>query len=571
MKRTISCLLTVTVLCGCLLCGSLTASAAQPTTTYKSNSYKDFIKYREPLTHTYQCLTQKKSLNVTYFGGSVSAGYGSNDSDRFAWRGLSVHWLMDNFPNAKINVNNSTIGGQGTYLGTYRLSHDVLCQNPDLVFIEYAINDNYSALSQERAALQYETVVRELRKAFPKCDIVTLLVTDQGVAAKLPNLYATAAGHEQMAKAYNITTLNVGGSLFRDIGGFKNWSNYFIDTVHPNDNGYGVYFKCVKEYLENMLLNTNYSGVADSNKTMPAQQSAYLLDGGRVSAFGEDMKKYVAADSKNVTYSTKKYFNLALTPYYGYYGLKQAQASACLSINFTGTELSIWTNFDHTCKISYSLDGAAAVTIGCDRNGPTQVVKKAAPGAHNVKIKAVSYGSVGNLMQVGGIFIRDASKQTVKAGHTHSFGEWETQNGKQVHYCKTCGYPEVKGGATTTTKKTSAVTTKKGETTTAQKGGTTVSTKAGETTLSTAGGGTTAVTEPGETDSSADEGETTVYTGETEPGETEPTETTVPADADPDENNGVPLWVWIAIAAVVLIGGGLAVFFATRKKPTENK
>ena len=167
----------------------------------KTKKYDKYINYRDPLTHTYNRLKNDKELNIVYFGGSVTAGYGSTNA-AYSWRGLSMKWFSEKFPDANINFINTAIGESGTYLGTFRVKQDVINKNPDLLFIEYAINDTYKGSSKDQAALQYETIVREVRTALPNCDIVTLLVTDKERSKSLPELYPTAAGHEKIAKAY---------------------------------------------------------------------------------------------------------------------------------------------------------------------------------------------------------------------------------------------------------------------------------------------------------------------------------------------------------------------------------
>ena len=45
--------------------------------------FNEYNNYRKPLTHTYKKLTEDKELTVVYFGGSVTAGYGSSDPAKY--------------------------------------------------------------------------------------------------------------------------------------------------------------------------------------------------------------------------------------------------------------------------------------------------------------------------------------------------------------------------------------------------------------------------------------------------------------------------------------------------------
>lgn len=396
--------------------GEHTSTAEKPKTDYQYNDFADYIQYRKALTHTYQKLTEDKELRIVYFGGSVTAGYGSSNG-AYSWRGLSEEWFRNTFPDADITAINTAIGESGTFLGTYRLQKDVIDQKPDLLFIEYAINDKYKGSSEEVAALQYETIVREVKQALPQCDIVTLLVTDRSTADLMPDLYPTASGHEKMAALYDISTVNVGKSLVDSMKNYKNgqeWGQYFIDTVHPTDAGYRKYYDCLEEFLKNSLLCTDFDGIAVRCDDEIPVQSAYLLDGDRRSIMGEDMKEYVLSETKGFSYSTAQYYGPAQTPHNGFYYARKA-VDAEIAFRFSGTEFAIWTNFYQSSQIRYSVDGGDYKTIACDNHAPTQIVSGLTAGEHVIRIRPITYGSdTGDIMKIGAVFTRDAAKQTTK-------------------------------------------------------------------------------------------------------------------------------------------------------------
>lgn len=383
-----------------------------------TNNYSDYINYRAPLSNTYKKLTEDKELRVLYFGGSVTAGYGgswdSTINDRaYSWRYQSYKWFKTNFPEAEITQINTAIGESGTFLGTYRLEEDVIAKNPDLIFIEYAINDYYKGSSKEVAALQYETVVREVKKALPDCDIVTLLVTDKDVAG---TLFDTAAGHEEMAEYYNISTVNVGLALWNAIGKTTdNWSTYFTDIVHPTDAGYNEYYKCLEEYLNNELLYKKFSSTEKSVE-LGVVKSEHLLDGNRTAAMGDKLSEYVVAEkSSGFTYIADEYFaGSSGAPHYGFYQTDGASTDAQITFKFSGTEFAFWTNFYNDSEIKYSIDGGDYVTTKCDSHAPTQVITGLNSAEHTITIIPVIYGSNTTNMKIHAIFTRDETQQTLK-------------------------------------------------------------------------------------------------------------------------------------------------------------
>ena len=367
-----------------------------------------YIHYRKPLTNTYRKLTQDKELKVVYFGGSVTAGYGSSDRDKVSWRALSAKWLREHFPQANIRDVNSAIGESGTFLGVYRLERDILSQTPDLLFIEYAINDYFFGSTEEEAALQYETIVREVKERFPQCDIVTIL-TDCRETAEAGKLYSTAMGHEKIASAYQISTIHVGKALVDSLPCLcdEEWKKYFIDIVHPTDAGYLAYYKCVEKYLQNSLLTSP----PDINSALETEivpiQSEYLLDGNRVY---QDCNRDMLKESAGFYYSQDTYLALTQTPYEGYIYAENNEAE--FVYRFHGTEIAMLSNFKSESKILYSIDGSEWGEKQCSTHNPTVIATHLESREHVLRLRPVFTERSPEQMKIAVIFTRDEAKET---------------------------------------------------------------------------------------------------------------------------------------------------------------
>src|SRR5580698_5367485 len=81
-----------------------------------------------------------QEVRVGYLGGSITAAPG--------WRVKSLKWLQEQYPAAKLSEINAAIGGTGSDLGVFRAQHDVLQFKPDLLFVEFAVNDGGAAPEQ---------------------------------------------------------------------------------------------------------------------------------------------------------------------------------------------------------------------------------------------------------------------------------------------------------------------------------------------------------------------------------------------------------------------------------------
>lgn len=369
--------------------------------------YSNYINYRSPLKHTYDCLMQDNHINIVYFGGSVTAGYGSTDAESKSWRALSVKWFRDKFPDAVINDIHAAIGESGSYLGTYRLERDVLSQNPDLVFIEFAVNDYFNGATRNIAGKQYETIIREIKREFPLCDIVTLIAETKDTAESVVP-YPAALGYERISYAYDIPMLFVGKSLVDSMNkGKDEWDKYFIDIVHPNDLGYKQYYCCVEEFLHNSLLCSGLENLKLEFKELRNVVSRELLDGDRkyLICNEEDLK-----NSKGFLYSDEIYKNLPNTPYVGYIYTDRVDAE--YSCEFYGTEISIYSNFYENSSVKVSVDGGDYMERVCSAHNPTLIAEGLEPGKHTVKIMPVFSGDFPKVFKLIAILTRNSAKSS---------------------------------------------------------------------------------------------------------------------------------------------------------------
>jgi lysophospholipase L1-like esterase len=94
-----------------------------------------------------------RTLNIVCHGHSVPAGYFVTPIvDTFnAYPHLLHQALKARYPFAVINIIVSSIGGEGSASGTRRFEADVLSHRPDIVTIDYALNDRGGNLAEVRA------------------------------------------------------------------------------------------------------------------------------------------------------------------------------------------------------------------------------------------------------------------------------------------------------------------------------------------------------------------------------------------------------------------------------------
>jgi lysophospholipase L1-like esterase len=95
-----------------------------------------------------------RTVNIVCHGHSVPAGYFATPmADTFsAYPALLHRELKDRFPFAVINVIVTAIGGESSPAGAVRFAAEVLGHRPDVVTIDYGLNDRRLGLAAAESA-----------------------------------------------------------------------------------------------------------------------------------------------------------------------------------------------------------------------------------------------------------------------------------------------------------------------------------------------------------------------------------------------------------------------------------
>ncbi len=187
-----------------------------------------------------------KQGRVAYIGGSITVATG--------WRDLTCDLLKKRFPGAVFDFVNAGVGGTNSTFGAFRLEEDVFKNGPvDLLFLEFAVNDDGGAGADNRRVRAMEGIVRHARQLNPNIDILMLYFADSGKVEsyKKGETPAVIQDHETVAAHYGIPVVYLAGEVTRRINaGQFDWSQFSRDTCHPNERGHAVYAECIGTTLD---------------------------------------------------------------------------------------------------------------------------------------------------------------------------------------------------------------------------------------------------------------------------------------------------------------------------------
>lgn len=184
-------------------------------------------------------------VTIAVIGGSITQGTisnGSKDSEvpfRKSYAELFEQWWTERFPEGGIDFINAGIGGTDSYLGVHRLDMHVMQYLPDLVLVEYSVNDADNITYKK----SYENLVRNIMysEAHPA---VMLLFMGQ------TNGSNAQGSHVMVGYNYSLPMLSYASaiSVMMDQGHFSA-EELSGDVVHPSSLGHAITGEILWRYL----------------------------------------------------------------------------------------------------------------------------------------------------------------------------------------------------------------------------------------------------------------------------------------------------------------------------------
>ncbi len=201
------------------------------------------------------------TLRIAYLGGSITQAAGG-------WREQSVAAIAGLHPRNPVTHVNAGVGGTGSDLGAFRLAGDVLQGRPNLVFVEFAVNDFKRNPAEVEQSM--EGIVRQTRSTVPGADlcfVYTVHLASKPFVERGERSPVIAA-MEKVAAHYGIPSLHFGpavwalereGKLVFQGKPAETEAGKLLfteDGVHPLKEGHAVYAEVVARRFPDLLRNS---------------------------------------------------------------------------------------------------------------------------------------------------------------------------------------------------------------------------------------------------------------------------------------------------------------------------
>lgn len=223
----------------------LSVELPQPDTNYVTDDmYKNAMLNEGNLARLAAVMKKARNgeeITVAVIGGSITQGsLASNPDNCYASRFFK--WWSTTFPDTKINFVNAGIGGTTSYLGVHRADKDLLSGKPDVVVVEFSVNDSNTIFYKET----YEDLIRKILKQENMPAVIQLMMTmEDGTSAQTQHLL--------VGFKYNLPRISYGSMVLKEINNKTfTWDDISPDNIHPNDRGHAMAGEILWRYLNSV-------------------------------------------------------------------------------------------------------------------------------------------------------------------------------------------------------------------------------------------------------------------------------------------------------------------------------
>lgn len=196
-----------------------------------------------------------ESLVIGFLGGSITQGSLSSTSKN-CYAYLVYEWWKKSFPNAAFSFVNGGIGGTTSHYGGARAWKDVLCYRPDIVTVDFSVNDDANEFFEET----YEGTLRRLLAAPSDPAVVVLNNVFYDTGKNAQNY------HNRIADHYGIPHVSIKDTVYPDVESGKIVrADITPDNLHPNDKGHRLVADEICKLLDSIKAEMEEETIAGEN------------------------------------------------------------------------------------------------------------------------------------------------------------------------------------------------------------------------------------------------------------------------------------------------------------------
>lgn len=192
-----------------------------------------------------------KTINIVFHGHSVPSGYFKTPMVKTfsSYPYQVLRRIKEKYPYAVVNAIVTAVGGENSVKGVKRFESEVLNLKPDVLFIDYGLNDRKIGLEKAKQAWEY------MIESALKNNIRVILLTpspDTRVDYSNPKnkLWQHANQIRKLAQTYKVELVDSYKAFEFLYSKKKKLKKYMAQINHPNEKGHELITKEIMKHFK---------------------------------------------------------------------------------------------------------------------------------------------------------------------------------------------------------------------------------------------------------------------------------------------------------------------------------
>lgn len=194
---------------------------------------------------------KNRTINIVFHGHSVPSGFFKTPivNTLAAYPALVLNKIKAQYPYAVVNVITTSIGGENSISGAKRFDNEVLNHQPDVLFIDYALNDRGAGL--EKSFKAWDEMIKKAKRENIK---IILLTPSPDQSVDYTDTNNELKKHtDQIIRLANknqvglVDSYKAFGFLYTNKNKLK---KYMSQVNHPNEKGHELIAKEIIKYFK---------------------------------------------------------------------------------------------------------------------------------------------------------------------------------------------------------------------------------------------------------------------------------------------------------------------------------
>ncbi len=194
-----------------------------------------------------------EDVTVAYLGGSITEGVGMAET---CYAKRSFNYFAQTFGTGNnVSYINAGMSGTSSVVGLMRAERDILSSQPDVIFIEFSVNDHPEEIYKKG----FESLVKQCLMQENAPAVILIINRAKGGYSMQEQMYA-------VGKNYDVPVISMDDALTAAIAdGTLTADSYFSDEYHPHAEGAALIADAIAYYYRQALRTEN----ADASYTVP--------------------------------------------------------------------------------------------------------------------------------------------------------------------------------------------------------------------------------------------------------------------------------------------------------------